>query len=381
MTLLSEEQQAIRATARSFAEREIAPHVAEWDRDGGAPRDLYRRMATVGLMGVMVAPEWGGAGADFTSYALAIEEISAADGGISNMMAANNSPVAAAIEQLGTEQHKREYLTKLTSGEWLGSIHLTEPHTGSDAAAIPTRAVKDGDEYVLTGQKAFITAGSTSDVAMIIAVTDPSLGKRGISAFITPTDNPGYHVISKEAKLGHRTNDTCQVAFENMRVPASDVLGEIGRGLSIALGNLSLGRIGVAAQAVGGARAALKAAHAYAKERQTFAKAIIEHQAVAFKLADMATEIEAGRQLYLHAAALRDAGIECAREASMAKLFASEMAERVASAAIQIHGGYGFLNDYPVEKIYRDVRVYQIYEGTSEVQKIMISRLLDGLDL
>ena len=371
----------MRATARSFAEHEIAPFAAEWDRTGGAPRDLYRRMAAIGLMGVMVAPEWGGAGADFTSYALAIEEISAADGGVCNMMAANNSPVAAAIEQLGTEQQKRDYLTKLTSGEWLGSIHLTEPHTGSDAAAITTRAVRDGDEYVITGQKAFITAGSTSDVAMIIAVTDPSLGKRGISAFITPTDNPGYQVIAKENKLGHRTNDTCQVAFEDMRVPASDVLGELGRGLGIALGNLSLGRIGVAAQSVGGARAALKAAHDYAKERETFGKPIIEHQAVAFKLADMATEIEAGRQLYLHAAALRDAGIECAREASMAKLFASEMAERVASAAIQIHGGYGFLNDYPVEKIYRDVRVYQIYEGTSEVQKIMISRLLDGLEL
>jgi len=381
MTLLTEDQLAIRATARSFAEREIAPHAAEWDRAGGAPRELYRRMASVGLMGVMISPEWGGAGADFTSYALAMEEISAADGGISNMMSANNSPVAAAIEKLGTEQHKRDYLTKLTSGEWLGSIHLTEPHTGSDAAAITTRAVRDGEEYVITGQKAFITAGSTSDIALIIAVTDPSAGKQGISAFITPTDNPGYRVIAKENKLGHRTNDTCQIAFDDMRVPASDVLGEIGRGLSIALGNLSLGRIAVAAQAVGGARAALKAAHEYAKERQTFGKAIVQHQAIAFRLADMATEIEAARQLYLHAAALHDAGIECAREASMAKLFASEMAERVASAAIQIHGGYGFLADYPVEKIYRDVRVYQIYEGTSEVQKIMISRLLDGIDM
>lgn len=381
MTLLTDEQQAIRSTARSFAQREIAPHAAEWDRTGAVPRDLYRKMADVGLMGVMVGPKWGGAGADFTSYALAVEEISAADGGISNMMAANNSPVAAAIEKLGTEHHKRDYLTKLTSGEWIGSIHLTEPHTGSDAAAITTRAVKDGSDYVITGRKAFITAGSTSDLAMIIAVTDPALGKQGISAFITPTDNPGYKVIAKETKLGHRTNDTCQVAFDDMRVPASDLLGDLGRGLSIALGNLSLGRIGVAAQAVGGARAAFKAALAYAKGRETFGKPIVEHQAVAFKLADMATEIEAARRLYLHAASLHDARIECAREASMAKLFASEMAERVASAAIQVHGGYGFLNDYPVEKIYRDVRVYQIYEGTSEVQKIMISRLLDGFDL
>ena len=378
--LLTEQQEQIRDVARSFARKEIAPSAAEWDRTGDVPRQLYRSMANVGLMGMMVDPTWGGAGLDFTSYALAIEEISAADGGISNVMAANNSPVAVAVEKLGTEQQKRDYLTKLTSGEWIGSIHLTEPHTGSDAASITTRAVRDGDEWVIAGQKAFITAGSLSDVAMIIAVTDPEAGKRGISAFITPTDNPGYRVISKEQKLGHRTNDTCQVAFDQMRVPATDMLGDEGRGLGIALGNLSLGRIGVAAQAVGGARAALAAANSYARERVTFGKPIIEHQAIAFRLAEMATEIEAGRQLYLHAAHLRDNEIDCAREASMAKLFASEMAERVASAAIQIHGGYGFLNDYPVEKIYRDVRVYQIYEGTSEVQKIMISRLLDGID-
>jgi alkylation response protein AidB-like acyl-CoA dehydrogenase len=375
--LLTSEQEQIRDTARAFAQAEIAPYAAEWDRREGAPRELYAKMATVGLMGITIDPAHGGAGADFVSYALAIEEISAADGGISNMMAANNSPVAVAIEALGTEQQRREYLTRLTSGEWLGCIHLTEPHTGSDAAAITTRAVRDGDEWVLNGHKAFITAGSTADVAMIIAVTDPDAGKQGISAFITPTDNPGYRVLAKERKLGHRTNDTCQVAFDDMRIPATDLLGAEGRGLSIALANLSLGRIGVAAQATGGARAALAAAHAYARERVTFGRPIIEHQAIAFKLADMATEIEAARQLYLSAAERRDHGLECAREASMAKLFASEMAERVASAAIQIHGGYGFLNDYPVEKIYRDVRVYQIYEGTSEVQRILISRYLD----
>jgi alkylation response protein AidB-like acyl-CoA dehydrogenase len=240
--------------------------------------------------------------------------------------------------------------------------------------------VRDGDHYVITGHKAFITAGSIADVAMIIAVTDPEAGRRGMTAFITPTDNPGYRVIAKERKLGHRTNDTCQVAFDEMRVPATDVLGEVGRGLGIALANLSIGRIGVAAQAVGGARAALAAAHRYARERVTFGRPIIEHQAIAFDLADMATRIEAARQLYLHAAHSHDLGLPVAREASMAKLFASEMAEKVASKAIQIHGGYGFLNDYPVEKIYRDVRVYQIYEGTSEIQKIVISRLLDGVD-
>ncbi len=376
--LLTEDQEAVRRTARHFAANEIAPHAADWDRAGGAPRDLYRRMADIGLMGMMIEPTWGGSGLDFTSYALAVEEISAADGGVSNVMAANNSPVAVAIQQVGTDRQKADYLTKLTSGEWIGSIHLTEPHTGSDASAITTRAVRDGDEWVLTGHKSFITAGSLSDVALIIAVTDPDGGKRGLSAFITPTDNPGYRVIAEERKLGHRTNDTCQVAFDGMRIPASDLLGEEGRGLHIALANLSLGRIGVAAQAVGGARAALAAAHTYATERETFGRPIVEHQAIAFKLADMATEIEAGRQLYLHAAQLRDAGRACGREASMAKLFASEMAERVASAAVQIHGGYGYLNDYPVEKLYRDVRVYQIYEGTSEVQKIVISRDLEG---
>ena len=377
---LTDEQEQIREVARSFARREIAPFAAEWDRAGGAPRELYRKMADVGLMGVMIDPRWGGAGADFVSYALAIEEISAADGGISNMMAANNSPVAMAIQQSGTDQQRRDYLTKLTSGEWLGSIHLTEPHTGSDAAAIRTRATRDGDEYVLTGHKAFITAGSSAGVAMIVAVTDPDAGKRGITTFITPTDNPGYQVIAKETKLGHRTNDTCQVVFEDMRVPVSDVLGEPGRGLGIALGNLSLGRIAAAAQAVGGARAALNAGHSYAQEREAFGRPIFEHQAISFTLADMATGVEAGRQLYLHAAQMRDQGLDCAREASMAKLFAAEMAERVASKAIQIHGGYGYLNDYPVEKIYRDVRVYQIYEGTSEVQKLLISRMLGGID-
>ena len=379
--MLTDEQTQIRDAARIFARAEIVPFAADWDRDHGAPRSIYRAMAEIGLMGVTIDPRYGGAGADFVSYALAIEEISAADGGISNVMAANNSPVGVALENLGTDWQKENYLPKLTSGEWIGCIQLTEPHTGSDAAAITTRAIRDGDDYVIDGHKAFITAGSTADLAMIIAVTDPAAGKRGMTAFITPTDNTGYEVVRKERKLGHRTNDTCEIHLNAMRVPARDVLGTVGRGLGIALGNLSLGRIGVAAQATGGARAALKAALLYARERETFGKPIAEHQAIAFKLAEMATQIEAARQLYLHAARLKAAGENCAREASMAKLFASEMAERVASAAIQVHGGYGYLNDYPVEKIYRDVRVYQIYEGTSEVQKILISRLIDNLDL
>jgi butyryl-CoA dehydrogenase len=379
--MLTSEQLQIRDAARTFAQREIVPHAAEWDRECSTPRELYRAMADIGLMGVTIDPRYGGAGADFVSYALAIEEISAADGGISNVMAANNSPVGVALQNTGSDWQKQNYLTKLTSGEWIGCIQLTEPHTGSDAAAITTRARRDGEDYIIDGHKAFITAGATADLAMIIAVTDPTAGKRGLTAFITPTDNPGYEVARREEKLGHRTNDTCEIHLNAMRVPARDVLGELGRGLGIALGNLSLGRIGVAAQATGGARAALKAAHAYAQERETFGKPIIQHQAIAFKLAEMATKIEAARQLYLHAARMKDANLDCAKEASMAKLFASEMAERVASQAIQIHGGYGYLNDFPVEKIYRDVRVYQIYEGTSEVQKILISRLIDDVDL
>jgi butyryl-CoA dehydrogenase len=379
--MLTSEQLQIRDAARTFAQREIVPHAAEWDRECSTPRELYRAMADIGLMGVTIDPRYGGAGADFVSYALAIEEISAADGGISNVMAANNSPVGVALQNTGSDWQKQNYLTKLTSGEWIGCIQLTEPHTGSDAAAITTRARRDGEDYIIDGHKAFITAGATADLAMIIAVTDPTAGKRGLTAFITPTDNPGYEVARREEKLGHRTNDTCEIHLNAMRVPARDVLGELGRGLGIALGNLSLGRIGVAAQATGGARAALKAAHAYAQERETFSKPIIQHQAIAFKLAEMATKIEAARQLYLHAARMKDANLDCAKEASMAKLFASEMAERVASQAIQIHGGYGYLNDFPVEKIYRDVRVYQIYEGTSEVQKILISRLIDDVDL
>ena len=377
--LLNEEQRAVRESARAFAEAEIAPHAAAWERNGGAPRDLYRRMGEVGLMGVCVPPEYGGAGADFVSYVLAMEEVAAADCGVSNVMAANNSPVAAAIVKHGTEAQKRAYLPKLACGEYIGAIALTEPHTGSDAAAIRTRARRragGGGGWTIDGSKSFITAGATADVAMIVAVTDPAAGKRGITCFLCPTERDGYRVVRKESKLGHRTNDTCQIAFDGLEAEDEDVLGAPGAGLGIALGHLSAGRIGVAAQAVGTARAALAAACGYARERAAFGKPIIEHQGVAFRLAEMATEVEAARQMYLHAAAREAAGESSIREASMAKLFASEMAERVCSGAIQVHGGYGYLSDYPVEKYYRDARVLQIYEGTSEVQKIVIGRML-----
>ena len=374
---LNEEQRMIQDVARRFAQTEILPNVKQWEKTG-APMELMRKMGQAGLMGICVGPEWGGAGADFVSYVLAMEEISAADGGIANLMAANNSPVMAALRDHGTEAQKRRFFPAMTKGEMLGTFLLTEPHTGSDAAAILTRATRRGDDFVLNGQKQFITAGRRAGVAMIIAVTDPEAGKRGISTFLTPTDNPGYQVLREEAKLGHRTNDTCAITLDNMVVPASDMLGQEGRGLGIALANLSVGRIGVAAQAVGGARAAYEAALAYAQEREAFGKPIMAHQAVAFRLADMATQIEAGRRMYLHAAELLDSGAPCLKEASMAKLFATDMAEKVASAALQTFGGNGYLEDFPVAKILRDVRVYRIYEGTNDIQKLVISRALAG---
>ena len=373
--LLNDEQRMIQDTARRFAQTEILPNIKQWDKSG-VPKELLRKMGQAGLMGICIDPEWGGAGADFVSYVLAMEEISAADGGIANLMAANNSPVLAALRDHGTQAQKQRFFPGLTSGEMIGCIALTEPHTGSDAAAIRTRAERRGDYFVLNGHKSFITAGRRAGVVMIVAVTDPDAGKRGISTFLTPTDNPGYKVLREEAKLGHRTNDTCAIAFEDMMVPATDLLGAEGRGLGIALANLSAGRIGVAAQAVGGARAAFEAALNYAQEREAFGKPIIEHQAVAFRLADMATKIEVGRQMYLHAAQIHDSGAPSLKEASMAKLFASDMAETVASDALQTFGGYGYLEDFPVAKILRDVRVYRIYEGTNDIQKIVISRAL-----
>ena len=377
--MLNEQQRMIQDTARRFAQREILPNLKEYERTG-APPELLLKMGQAGLMGICIDPEWGGAGADFVSYVLAMEEISAADGGIANLMAANNSPVMAALRDHGSPAQKQRFLPPLTSGKMIGCFALTEPHTGSDAAAITTRAERRSErgnnDFVLNGRKQFITAGRRAGVALIVAVTDPALGKRGISTFITPTDNPGYKVLAEEAKLGHRSNDTCALAFEDMVVPQDDMLGSEGRGLGIALANLSAGRIAVAAQAVGGARAAHEAALAHAQEREAFGKPIFEHQAVAFRLADMATQIEAARQLYLHAARVHDSGAPSLTAASMAKLFASEMAEKVASDALQTFGGYGYLEDYPVAKILRDVRVYSIYEGTNDIQKLVIARAL-----
>ncbi|TXH80053.1 MAG: acyl-CoA dehydrogenase [Rhizobium sp.] len=374
--LLNEQQAGIRDMARDFARHEITPFAAQWDRDEAVPLETLAKMGRLGLMGVCVPEAWGGAGADFVSYVSAMEAIAYGDAGIANMMAATNSPVAAGLLAFGNDDQKDRFLRPLASGEAISAFLLSEPQAGSDAASIVTRAERRGDVYVLNGTKNFITAGETAEIAMIIAVTDASAGKAGISCFMTRTRRDGYIVARKERKLGHRSCDTCQIVLENLEIPASDMLGRPGEGLKIALSALDSGRVGVAAQSVGVAQAAFDAALRYAQERKTFGKKIMDHQAVAFQLAEMATKIEVARQMYLHAASLKDLGISCIKEASMAKLFASEMAESVTSAAIQIHGGYGFLNDYPVEKFYRDMRVFKIYDGTSEVQKLLISREL-----
>ena len=374
--LLSSEQQQIRDTLRAFARDELAPHAAAWDREHTFPRAALRALGQLGVLGIVVPETWGGAGLDYVSLAVALEEIAAGDGATSTIVSVQNSVVCGPINAFGTDAQKQRYLAPLARGERIGCFCLTEPQTGSDAAAIATRAERRGDAFVLNGVKQFITSGANADVAIVFALTDAAAGKRGISAFIVDTDTPGFVVARIEDKLGQRASDTAQIVFENCAVPASNLLGSEGGGYRIALANLEGGRIGIAAQAVGMARAAFDAALAYARERQAFGKPIGEHQAVNFRLADMATKIDVARQMVWHAAALRDAGEPCLKEASMAKLFASEMAESVASDAIQIHGGYGYVADFPVERIYRDVRVCQIYEGTSDIQRIVIGRAL-----
>jgi alkylation response protein AidB-like acyl-CoA dehydrogenase len=376
--LLNEEQQLVRDTMRAFAQEQLAPHAARWDRESHFPRAELKALGELGALGMVVPDAWGGAGMDYVSLAVALEEIAAGDGATSTIVSVQNSVVCGPILAFGSDAQKEHYLKPLARGEWLGCFCLTEPHVGSDAGAITTRAERRGDHYVLNGVKQFITTGKHADVAVVFAVTDRAAGKKGISGFIVDTRTPGYVVARVEEKLGQHASDTAQIAFEDCAVPAGNLLGAEGGGYRIALANLEAGRIGIAAQAVGMARAALDAALAYARERVSFGKPIVEHQAVNFRLADMAVEIEAARQLVWHAAALRDAGLPCLKEASMAKLFASEMAERVCSAAIQIHGGYGYVADFPVERIYRDVRVCQIYEGTSDIQRLVIGRALAG---
>jgi butyryl-CoA dehydrogenase len=372
--LLTETQTQIRDTARAFAWERLAPGAAARDAARAFPAAELKEMGELGFLGMLVPEEHGGSDTGVVTYASVLEEIAAGDGACSTILSVHSSVGCMPIVKFGTDEQKDRFLPKMASGEWIGGFALTEPQAGSDAANLRTRARRDGDHYIISGAKQFITSGKNGHVMIVFAVTDPDAGKRGISAFIVPTDTPGYEVMRVEDKLGQHSSDTCQLAFNDMRLPASLRLGEEGAGYRIALSNLEGGRIGIASQSVGMARAAFEAARDYAHERVTFGKPIIEHQAVAFRLADMATKIEAARQLILHAAQLREAGLPCLTEASMAKLFASETAEAVCSAAIQIHGGYGYLADFPVERIYRDVRVCQIYEGTSDVQRIVIAR-------
>ena len=374
--LLSEDHIAVQDAVRAYVQDRIAPQAAAWDKSHHFPKAELKGLATLGCYGVAVPTEYDGAGLDYLALSLILEEVAAGDGATSTVISVNNCPVCSILMAFGNEEQKQRFLKPLARGDMLGAFCLTEPHVGSEAGGLKTSAVRDGNDYVLSGVKQFITSGKNGDVAIVMAVTDKAAGKKGISAFIVPTATPGYTVTRVEDKLGQHASDTAQIVFENCRVPAANRLADEGMGLKIALSGLEGGRIGIASQAVGMARAAFDAALAYSKERQSFGQPIFNHQAVQFKLADMATQIEAARQLIWHAASLKDAGRPCLKEAAMAKLFASEMAERVCSDAIQVFGGYGYVSDFPVERIYRDVRVCQIYEGTSEVQKILIGRAL-----
>ena len=374
--LLGEDHRAVQDAVRAYVQDHIAPHAARWDKAHHFPAAELKGLAALGCFGVAVPTEWDGAGLDYLALAVILEEVAAGDGGTSTVVSVNNCPVCSILMAWASDAQKKQWLKPLARGDMLGAFCLTEPHVGSQADGLKTTAVKDGGHYVLNGVKQFITSGKNGDVAIVMAVTDKAAGKRGISAFIVPTTSPGYTVARIEDKLGQHSSDTAQILFDNCRVPAANLLGDEGQGLKIALSGLEGGRIGIAAQSLGMARAAFDAALRYSKERVAFGKPIFEHQALQFRLADMATSIEAARQLIHHAASLKDAGVPCLKEAAMAKLFASEMAEQVCSAAIQVFGGYGYVSDFPVERIYRDVRVCQIYEGTSDVQKILIGRAL-----
>ena len=374
--LLTPDQDMIRDAVRAFAQEQLWPHAAEWDKTHHFPKAAHQGLAQLGAYGICVPEDLGGAGLNYLTLAVVLEEIAAGDGGTSTAISVTNCPVNAILMAYGSPAQQRQWLTPLVQGQMLGAFCLTEPHVGSDASALRTTAVREGDSYVINGVKQFITSGKNGQVAIVIAVTDKGAGKKGMSAFLVPTNAPGYHVARLEDKLGQHSSDTAQINFDQCRIPVENLIGQEGEGYKIALGALEGGRIGIAAQSVGMARSAFEVAVGYAKERQSFGTAIFNHQAVGFRLAECATQIEAARALIWRAAALRDAGRPCLKEAAMAKLFASEMAEQVCSVAIQTLGGYGVVSDFPVERIYRDVRVCQIYEGTSDVQKILIQRAL-----
>jgi alkylation response protein AidB-like acyl-CoA dehydrogenase len=373
---LSDEQRMIRDTAREFAQSELAPHAARWEADGWIPDAVVAKLGELGFLGMVVPEEWGGTFSDYTSYALAMEEIAAGCAATATLMSVHNSVGCGPILAWGSEAQKQLWLGDMAAGRKVGCFCLTEPQAGSEANNLKTRAVLKDGRWVLNGSKQFVTNGKRAAIAIVFAVTDPELGKKGLSAFIVPTATAGFNVQKLEDKLGIRASDTCAISLENCAVPEDHLLGPRGKGLAIALSNLEGGRIGIAAQALGIARAAFDAALAYAKDRTQFSKKLVEHQSVANMLADMHTRINAARLLVLHAARMRTEGLPCLSEASQAKLYASELAEWVCSKAIQIHGGYGYLHDYPVERHYRDARITQIYEGTSEIQRLLIARKL-----
>lgn len=376
--ILDQEHTILRNTVNAFAQDKLWPSAGLRDETNAFPYDELREAGDLGLLGITVPSTWQGAGMDYLASAIAIEELAAGDGAFSTIVSVHNAVGCGPIAQFGTPEQKQQFLTRLASGDWLACFCLTEAQAGSDAGAINTRAERFDDSYIINGTKQFITNGKNSRIAIVIAVTDPKAGKKGLSAFIVPTDAPGYIVSGVEKKLGQLASDTCAITFDNCAIPESNRLGAEGDGYHIALACLEAGRISIAAQALGMARSAYQCALRYARQRVTFGKPIIEHQAVNFRLADMATQLEASRQLIWHAACLKDAGLPCIKEASMAKLFASEAAERICHDAIQIHGGYGYLTDFPVERIYRDVRVCTIYEGTSDIQRIVIGREIAG---
>jgi alkylation response protein AidB-like acyl-CoA dehydrogenase len=372
--VLTEDQEALRKEIRQFAAREIAPHVSEWDEKSEFPAAVVKKLGEMGLLGVIFPPEYGGAGMGYVDYVLAIEELSAVDGSVGIIVAAHNSLGTNHIFLAGNEEQKRKYVPKLASGEWLGAWGLTEPGSGSDAGGARTTAVRKGDKYVLNGTKTFITNGTYADTAVVIAVTDKSKGTHGLSAFVVERGTKGFRPGKKENKLGLRASDTAELIFEDCEIPAENLLGVEGEGFVDAMRVLDGGRISIAALSLGIARGALDAATRYVKERRQFGKAIAEFQGIQWKLADMATELDAARLLTQRAAVLKDAGRTVTRESAMAKLFASEVAVRICNEAVQLFGGYGFIKDYPAEKFYRDVKLCTIGEGTSEIQRMVIAR-------
>lgn len=374
--MLTEDQILLRDTAQAYALEQLAPHAEAWEKAKDYPPDLLNHLGEMGFMGMMIPEAYGGLGSDYVSYALALEAIGSGDGGVGTLVSVHNSPTASCVTRFGSEAQKQRFLPAMASGTLYGSFALTEPGAGSDAAALKTRAVRQGDAYVLNGAKQFITGGGLPGICIVFAVTDPTAGKRGISAFIVPKQTPGYQVLRVEDKMGQRACNTAALAFNDMEISQDLLLGAEGDGYKIALSTLESGRIGIGAISVGMAQAALDHAVAYAKDRRAFDQPIFDFQAVGFRLADMATKLEASRQLVLNAARMKDAGEPCLKQAAMAKLFASEAAEDICSAAIQTLGGYGYLSDYPVERIYRDVRLCTIYEGTSDIQKLLIARQL-----